>query len=110
MVKAASGAAESTVSGAGGASGAATAVPLVHGPENLGVLAVYTTGYSVLSEHHLRVLNIVAEHASAAIQNTRRVEQHRCLRPLRLPRLARSYVFELRHWFSLCPLTIVLLF
>jgi diguanylate cyclase (GGDEF)-like protein/putative nucleotidyltransferase with HDIG domain len=56
---------------------AATAVPLVHGPENLGVLAVYTLGYSVLSEHHLHVLNILAEHAAAAIQNTRRVERHR---------------------------------
>jgi diguanylate cyclase (GGDEF)-like protein/putative nucleotidyltransferase with HDIG domain len=56
---------------------AATAVPLVHGPENLGVLAVYTLGYSVLSDHHLHVLNILAEHAAAAIQNTRRVERHR---------------------------------
>lgn len=56
---------------------AATAVPLVHGPESLGVLAVYTTGYSVLSDHHLRVLNIVAEHASSALQNIRRMEEHR---------------------------------
>ena len=55
----------------------ATAVPLVHGPESLGVLAVYTLGYSVLSDHHLNVLNILAEHASAAIQNSRRVERHR---------------------------------
>lgn len=56
---------------------AATAVPLVHGPESVGVLAVYTQGYSVLSEHHLRVLNIVAEHAAAALQNVRRMEHHR---------------------------------
>jgi diguanylate cyclase (GGDEF)-like protein/putative nucleotidyltransferase with HDIG domain len=56
---------------------AATAVPLVHGPDNLGVLTVYTTGYSVLSGHHLHVLNILAEHAAAALQNTRRMERHR---------------------------------
>jgi diguanylate cyclase (GGDEF)-like protein len=55
---------------------AATAVPLVHGPDNLGVLAVYTQGYSVLSEHHLHVLNILAEHAAAAIQNLRRFERN----------------------------------
>jgi diguanylate cyclase (GGDEF)-like protein/putative nucleotidyltransferase with HDIG domain len=56
---------------------AATAVPLVHGPDSLGTLAVYTTGYSVLADHHVRVLNIIAEHAAAALQNTRRAEAHR---------------------------------
>lgn len=56
---------------------AATAVPLVQGPETLGVLAVYTNSYSMLSEHHQRLLTIVAEHAAAALQNTRRVEHHR---------------------------------
>jgi len=56
---------------------AATAVPLVHGPDSLGTLAVYTTAYSVLSDHHVRVLNIIAEHAAAALQNTRRIEAHR---------------------------------
>jgi len=55
---------------------AATAVPLVHGPDNLGVLAAYTQGYSVLSEHHLNMLNILAEHAAAAIQNLRRIERN----------------------------------
>jgi diguanylate cyclase (GGDEF)-like protein/putative nucleotidyltransferase with HDIG domain len=56
---------------------AATAVPLVHGPDSLGVLAVYTLGYSTLSEHHLHVLNILAEHAAVAIQNTKRIERQR---------------------------------
>jgi diguanylate cyclase (GGDEF)-like protein/putative nucleotidyltransferase with HDIG domain len=56
---------------------AVTAVPLVHGPENLGVLAVYTQAYSVSSEHHLHVLNILAEHAAATIQNLRRLELNR---------------------------------
>jgi diguanylate cyclase (GGDEF)-like protein/putative nucleotidyltransferase with HDIG domain len=55
----------------------ATAVPLLHGPENMGVLAVYAIGDSVLSEHHLNVLNILAEHAAAAIQNHRRFERQR---------------------------------
>jgi diguanylate cyclase (GGDEF)-like protein/putative nucleotidyltransferase with HDIG domain len=58
---------------------AVTAVPVLQGPENIGVLAVYTTAYSVLSAHHLNVLNILAEHAAAAIQNVRRLEQHRDL-------------------------------
>lgn len=58
---------------------AATVVPVVHGPDSLGVLAVYTAGYSVLSEHHLHVLNLLAEHAAGAIQNLRRFEQHRDL-------------------------------
>jgi diguanylate cyclase (GGDEF)-like protein/putative nucleotidyltransferase with HDIG domain len=56
---------------------AATAVPLIHGPENMGVLAVYTQAYSVLTDHHVHVLNILAEHAAAAIQNTRRLERQR---------------------------------
>jgi diguanylate cyclase (GGDEF)-like protein len=55
----------------------ATAVPLVHGPDTLGVLAVYTLGYNVLTEHHLHVLNILAEHTAAALQNIRRMEQQR---------------------------------
>ncbi len=55
---------------------AATAVPLVHGPDDIGVLAAYTQGYSVLSDHHLHVLNILAEHAAAAIQNLRRIERN----------------------------------
>jgi diguanylate cyclase (GGDEF)-like protein/putative nucleotidyltransferase with HDIG domain len=56
---------------------AATAVPLFHGPESLGVLTVYTQGYSVLTGHHLHVLNILAEHAAAALQNLRRLERQR---------------------------------
>src|SRR5439155_3521509 len=56
---------------------AATAVPLVHGPEVLGVLAVYTLGYRVLNDHHLHLLNILAEHAAAAVQNTQRFERQR---------------------------------
>jgi diguanylate cyclase (GGDEF)-like protein/putative nucleotidyltransferase with HDIG domain len=56
---------------------AATVVPLVHGPEQLGVLAVYNQAYSVLSEHHLHVLNILAEHAAASILNIRRLELNR---------------------------------
>ncbi len=55
---------------------AAIAVPLVHGPDTLGVLAVYTQAYSVLSEHHLHVLNVLAEHAAAATQNLRRLERN----------------------------------
>jgi len=55
----------------------ATAVPLVHGPESLGVLACYTMGYSVLTDHHVHVLNILAEHAAVAIQNLRRYERQR---------------------------------
>ena len=54
---------------------AATAVPVVHGPEVLGVLAVYTMGYGVIADHHLNVLNIVAEHTAAAIQNARRFQR-----------------------------------
>lgn len=54
-----------------------TAVPMIHGANVLGVLAVYTEGYAVLSEHHLHLLNILSEHAAAAIQNVRRMEQHR---------------------------------
>ncbi len=56
---------------------AATSVALVHGPEIMGVLTVYTTAYNILSSHHLHVLNILAEHAASAIQNLRRFEQHR---------------------------------
>jgi diguanylate cyclase (GGDEF)-like protein/putative nucleotidyltransferase with HDIG domain len=56
---------------------AVTAVPLFHGPEELGVLAVYTQAYSVLTGHHLHVLNILAEHAASAIQNLRRLERQR---------------------------------
>src|SRR5262249_20349195 len=41
------------------------------------VLAVYTQAYSVLTEHHLHVLNILAEHAAAAVQNLRRLERQR---------------------------------
>jgi putative nucleotidyltransferase with HDIG domain len=55
---------------------ASTAVPIVHGPDMIGVLAVYTQGYSILTEHHLHVLNIIAEHAASAIQHIRRVEKH----------------------------------
>jgi putative methionine-R-sulfoxide reductase with GAF domain len=55
----------------------ATAVPLVQGPEQLGVLAVYTQAYSVLSAHHLNVLNILAEHAAATLQNLRWLELNR---------------------------------
>jgi diguanylate cyclase (GGDEF)-like protein/putative nucleotidyltransferase with HDIG domain len=56
---------------------AVSAVPLFHGPEELGVLAVYTEAYSVLTGHHLHVLNILAEHAASAIQNLRRLERQR---------------------------------
>jgi diguanylate cyclase (GGDEF)-like protein/putative nucleotidyltransferase with HDIG domain len=56
---------------------AVTAVPLFHGPEELGVLAVYTQAYSVLTGHHLHVLNILAEHAASAILNLRRLERQR---------------------------------
>src|SRR5439155_9227600 len=54
-----------------------TAVPLMHGPDQSGVLAVYTLAYSVLTDHHLNVLNILAEHAAAAIQNLQRFERQR---------------------------------
>lgn len=56
---------------------AASAVPIAHGAVPLGVLAVYTQAYAVLSDHHLNVLNIVAEHTAAAIQNTVRIHQQR---------------------------------
>lgn len=56
---------------------AATAVPVLHGPDLIGVLTVYTTAYSVLSQHHLHVLNLLAEHAAGAMQNLHRIEQHR---------------------------------
>ncbi|MFN3651529.1 MAG: HD domain-containing phosphohydrolase [Armatimonadota bacterium] len=56
---------------------AATAVPLVQGARTLGVLTLYTTGYSVLNEHHLGVLNILAEHAASALVSARRYEQTR---------------------------------
>jgi diguanylate cyclase (GGDEF)-like protein len=56
---------------------AATAVPVVHGPEVLGVLVVYTMAYSVVTEHHLHLLNILAEHAASAIQNSRRRDRQR---------------------------------
>ena len=55
----------------------AAAVPVAHGTERLGVLAVYTTAYGILGEHHFRILSVVAEHAAAAIQNLRRFEEHR---------------------------------
>ena len=58
---------------------AGTAVPLVHGPEVLGVLAVYTMGYDVIAEHHLNVLNILAEHTAAALQQRRRYQRNRHL-------------------------------
>jgi diguanylate cyclase (GGDEF)-like protein/putative nucleotidyltransferase with HDIG domain len=45
--------------------------------DTLGALAVYTTGYSIMTGHHLNVLNILAEHAAAAIQNSRRFERQR---------------------------------
>jgi diguanylate cyclase (GGDEF)-like protein len=54
---------------------AATAVPISHGPEVIGTLAVYTQAYSVLTEHHLHVLNVIAEHTAAAALNIRRVER-----------------------------------
>jgi diguanylate cyclase (GGDEF)-like protein/putative nucleotidyltransferase with HDIG domain len=56
---------------------AAAAVPLVQGSSTLGVLTLYTTGYSVLNEHHLGVLKILAEHAASAVLSARRYEQTR---------------------------------
>ncbi len=56
---------------------AATAVPLLHGPEQLGVLAVYTMRYGTLSPHHVNVLNILAEHAAATLHQLRRLELNR---------------------------------
>lgn len=56
---------------------AAACVPLVQSGATIGVLALYTTGYSVLAEHHLGVINIVAEHAAAALASARRYEQTR---------------------------------
>ncbi|MFN3652250.1 MAG: HD domain-containing phosphohydrolase [Armatimonadota bacterium] len=46
---------------------AAAAVTLGPPERPLGVLAVYTVAYHVLSEHHLRVLRIISEQAAAAI-------------------------------------------
>ncbi len=56
---------------------AAACVPLVQSGATIGVLALYTTGYSVLAEHHLGVINIVAEHTAAALASARRYEQTR---------------------------------
>ena len=53
---------------------AAAAVPLVQGSSTVGVLTLYTTGYSVLNEHHLGVLKILAEHAASAVLSARRYE------------------------------------
>ena len=54
---------------------AVTAVPLSHEGQRLGVLAVYTTAYSVITEHHLHVLNLLAEHGAAALVGLRKREQ-----------------------------------
>jgi diguanylate cyclase (GGDEF)-like protein/putative nucleotidyltransferase with HDIG domain len=51
--------------------------PAADSLDTLGALAVYTTGYSVMTGHHLNVLNILAEHAAAAIQNSQRFERQR---------------------------------
>ena len=56
---------------------AATSVPVVMGAGCTGVLTVYTVGYNIINDSHLSVLNIIAEHAAAAIQNLQRVERHR---------------------------------
>jgi diguanylate cyclase (GGDEF)-like protein len=56
---------------------AVTAVPLVHGPETLGAIAVYTMGYSVIQEPHVYLLNTIAEHLAGAIQNQLRFVEHR---------------------------------
>jgi diguanylate cyclase (GGDEF)-like protein/putative nucleotidyltransferase with HDIG domain len=54
---------------------AVSAVPLTQGAECLGVLAVYTQAYRLVTEHHLQVLSILAEHAATAVQSTRRLER-----------------------------------
>jgi diguanylate cyclase (GGDEF)-like protein/putative nucleotidyltransferase with HDIG domain len=54
-----------------------TVVPMLQGNVTLGTLAVYTQGYDTLTEHHLNVLNVLAEHAASAMQNTLRVERQR---------------------------------
>ncbi len=58
---------------------AATAVPLKSDTGTFGVLAVYTMAYSVLSEHHLHLLSVLAEHAVPAFQNVQRFEAQRQL-------------------------------
>ena len=55
----------------------AAAVPLVQGASTVGVLALYTCSFSMLSEHHLAVLNIIAEHAAAALASAARYEETR---------------------------------
>ncbi|MBM3460197.1 MAG: diguanylate cyclase, partial [Armatimonadetes bacterium] len=55
----------------------ATAVPLIYGGRTLGVLTLYTTAYSVVTAHHLGVLNVLAEHTAAAIVGARRYETTR---------------------------------
>src|SRR5256885_446113 len=54
-----------------------TSVPMLQGSTTLGTLSVYTVPYGVFTEHHLHVLNILAEHAAGAIHNTLRVEKQR---------------------------------
>jgi putative nucleotidyltransferase with HDIG domain len=59
----------------------ATVVPVGHGSGVLGALAVYTVAYSVVKEHHLHLLNALAEHASGALQNCRLRDRERCAVP-----------------------------
>jgi diguanylate cyclase (GGDEF)-like protein len=71
-------------------------------PEILGALAVYTMGYSVMTGHHLNVLNILAEHTALAIQRSGRYErQHELAHTDPLTGLANSRNL-VRHLERLC--------
>ena len=52
------------------------AVPLVARDETLGVISVYSLKGADYTEQHLRLLNIVADHAATALLNARRFERN----------------------------------
>lgn len=54
---------------------AATAVPLLHRSEVLGVLAVYTMAYCVVNATHVDILQTLAHHTAAAIDGLRQGER-----------------------------------
>ena len=51
-------------------------VPLVARDETLGVISVYSLKGADYTEQHLRLLNIVADHAATALLNARRFERN----------------------------------
>ncbi len=56
---------------------AATSVPLGSGGATLGVVTLYTSGYSVINEEHLRLLQLLSHHAAQALVQARQFEATR---------------------------------